>query len=174
MLLLLNGASAGGGKILQVISKTWDDVQTGTNYGGTFADITEANLAINPSATTSKVLVTFSISACASDFPVFFKLQHNGSGSYADITGCVSNEATGVQTNMSSIIGHQAGSYGDTCGYAYLDSPSKDTSFNYQVQCAMRWHAASAWFVNRSSDTRNEVYVPFYTSTLTLTEVDGS
>ena len=170
-------AAGGGGKILQVVSKTWDDNQTGSNDGATFADITEANLAITPASTSNKVLVNFSISGAsgAYDTPIYIRLQHNGSGSYADITGCLSDEGTGNQTNMSTIMsGGGAGEYGGTCAYTYLDSPSKDTEFNYQVQCALRWSGGVAWYINCSDDGRDETYVPFYTSTLTLTEIDGS
>jgi len=162
----------GGGKILQVVSTTWDDNQTGTSSGGTFADITQANLAITPASTSNKVLVNFSISAGASDYAIFLKLQHNGTGSYVDIAGCLSTQGTGNRTNMTTII--DGDPYAGNNAYTYLDSPSKDSAFNYQVQIAVRYSAAPAWYVNYTDDVRDESYVPFFTSTLTLTEIDGT
>ena len=167
-------AAAGDGKILQVVSTTWDDNQTGTNYGATWADITQANLAINPANTSNKVLVHFSVSGGTTTGPeaIYIKLQHNGSGSYADVAGCFSGEGTGNQTNMTTIIGSDP--YAANGAFNYLDSPSNDSSFNYQIQCAMRYSGANAWFINYTTDTRDQYYIPFFTSTLTLTEIDGT
>ena len=54
-------AAIATGKVLQVVSVTWDDATSSSSNGGTYAAITGASASITPSATSSKILVTVNL-----------------------------------------------------------------------------------------------------------------
>ena len=53
------------GTVLQVVSTTKTDTWSGTPGAGVFLDITGLSVAITPTSTTSKILVTFSTNVSA-------------------------------------------------------------------------------------------------------------
>ena len=161
----------GGGKILQVRSTTWDDRFSDTTVSPSWIDITGASLAITPASTSNNILIFISLGVGCTD-SVFIKLQHNGSGSYADVSGAVSDEASTNQQDITFGAASQSAAYLLNTSYLFHDAPSKDSAFTYQLQGAKR--NAGTWVVNGSTDTTDNTYVPCGTSSITLMELDGT
>ena len=161
------------GHVLQVVSTCMPDIITSTASGGGFDYF--MSLAINPNSTSNKVLVLAAITGGTQTHSVYYKFQHNGSGSYADVDGAI-----GSSTSIGSrirITGYGVGGTSDnaemqTTILCYLDSPSKDSSFTYRVGGSVR-AAGTTWTINRPYDDTDATYTGRGVSTLTLMEVKG-
>jgi len=160
-------AAAGGGKILQVVNNYWTTQETTTSTLGSFATMSNSVTAITPASTSNKILVMASILTGGSAYQTFMKLQHNGSGSYVDKG--IGTGATGSQLNVS-FWGETT--FGHMVSWNYLDSPSKDSAFNYQLLFNSR--AAGTAKTNSSGETTDAAYIGWTGSSLTLLEIDGT
>jgi hypothetical protein len=114
--------AGGGGKVLQVVSATTSTkVSSSSN---TFVT-TGLNCSITPSASTSKVLVLFTIAGAAkltgnTQTRIFMKLQRG---------------TTDIQIIGDSMLYQNLNQslYDGTIGSTYLDSPATTSSTNYRV-----------------------------------------
>ena len=151
-------SSAAGGKILQV--KTFQKTDSATYSPDSqlvFKD-TGMTLNITPSATTSKILVSFTLfgdfSGDASNHYLRIKRAISG-GSTSYITAADQGDRTG--TLFIGAMGNDE-SAGDRPTIStmsdYLDSPSTTSAVNYTIQHTS--HGASSMYLNRSSDTDNQ------------------
>ena len=150
-------SSAAGGKILQV--KTFQKTDSATYTPDSqlvFKDI-GITLNITPSATTSKILVSFVL---------FGGFQGDASGHYFRIKRAISGGSTSYITAADQ--GNRTGtlfigamgnseSSGDRPTIStmsdYLDSPSTTSAVTYTIQHTS--HGAYSFYLNRSSDTDN-------------------
>ena len=150
--------SAAGGKILQV--KTFQKTDSATYTPDTqlvFKD-TGMTLSITPSATTSKILVSFVLfggfQGDASNHYFRIKRAISG-GSTSYITAADQGNRTG--TLFIGAMGNSEGS-GDRATICtmsdYLDSPSTTSAVTYTIQHTS--HGAYSFYLNRSSDTDNQ------------------
>ena len=151
-------SSAAGGKILQV--KTFQKTDSATYSPDSqlvFKD-TGMTLNITPSATTSKILVSFTLfgdfSGDASNHYLRIKRAISG-GSTSYITAADQGDRTG--TLFIGAMGNDE-SAGDRPTIStmsdYLDSPSTTSAVTYTIQHTS--HGASSMYLNRSSDTDNQ------------------
>ena len=124
-------------------------------------------------STSNKVLVLAAITGGCQTHAVYYKLQHNGSGSYADVDGA-KGVADGSRTRISSygVGGTSDNAEMQTTILCYLDSPSKDSSFQYRVGGSVR-ASGTTWTINRPYDDTDATYTGRGVSTLTLMEVKG-
>ena len=160
------------GHILQVLQVVKVDTYSNTNYGDTFVGIPGMTLAINPASTSNKILVSASVTAGSGVYAVYFKLRHNGSGSYADVSGAVGGPSgSRSRHTFDTEAGNSDTDQATTATMMFLDSPSKDSSFSYQVLGAHR-HIGT-WTINKSSGDGDADYSPRPISTLTLMEIQG-
>jgi len=142
------------GKILQVVQFRKTDTFTSSQNG--FVDIGVA-VDITPSATSSKILVTVSISG----------FVHTGSGGAAKIVRTIGGTATdlgkadasGIR-NVSSFSGSLYtgdGSSSDllqmNANTQFLDSPSTTSQINYKVQCHPENNALRINYQENSQNT---------------------
>ena len=150
--------SASGGKILQV--KTFQKTDSATYSPDSqlvFKD-TGMTLNITPSATTSKILVSFTLfgdfSGDASNHYLRIKRAISG-GSTSYITAADQGDRTG--TLFIGAMGNDE-SAGDRPTIStmsdYLDSPSTTSAVTYTIQHTS--HGIGTFYLNRSSDTDNQ------------------
>ena len=151
-------SSAAGGKILQV--KTFQKTDSTTHSPDSqlvFKD-TAITMNITPSATTSKILVSFMLfgdfSGNASNHYFRVKRSITG-GSTAYITAADQGNRTG--TLFIGAMGNSESS-GDRPTIStmsdYLDSPSTTSAVTYTIQHTS--HGIGTFYLNRSSDTDNQ------------------
>jgi len=161
---LASGATAGFGKVLQVVSATKTDTQAFSS--STFSDITGLSVSITPSSTSSKILV-FGYAMVAWDVS-FAKIGINL-----------------VRGSTNILIGDAAGSRQRVSGFTYLgtacsgtfslpvnflDSPSTTSATTYKIQASSIDNAGNV-YINRSfTDTDNSTFART-ASTITAMEI---
>jgi len=134
------------GHVIQVKSQFFD-TQTSISSTTSFTD-TGLTLAITPSATSSKILCCFYVSASAEDNSyVAFKM-------FRDSTeiGSSTNSGTGLECFTGSTFDDTGNtSYGvHTIPMVFLDSPSTTSSVTYKVQASPMRTSNKSMYINRS------------------------
>jgi len=160
--------AAGGGKILQVKSVTWDDATSSTSNGGTYAAITGATLAITPSATSSKIFFQAMVTTGTHTYATYIKIQRGGS----DIAGALGS----VSGSRKAMTGYSQGGTADDAEMqstyiSYLDSPSSTSSLTYTLLGSARHSSAGGWTVNYPETDTDATYTGHSVSTITLMEI---
>ena len=144
-----SGTASGFGKIGQVVSVTHTADQTSTSTS--FADVTNLNASITPSATTSKILILtdieFYVAGSSQGINGYLKVVRGSTDLIQRRSQSYSQDGTGVE-------------YENQVSFAYLDSPSTTSSTTYKIQ--FRLGAGSSVSINHGSDK---------TGSLTLLEV---
>jgi hypothetical protein len=151
-------STGAGGKLLQVqTSQVTSHTECTPNTQLVFKDI-PVSKAITPSATTSKILVSFLLFGETSNNSKdhYFRVKRaisGGSTSYitaADQGNRVGTLFIGAMGNSES-----AGDRPTICTMSdYLDEPSTTSAVTYTIQHTS--HGASSFYLNRSSDTDNQ------------------
>ena len=160
------------GHIVQVVQTVKTDFFTSTAINNNFVAITGLTCEITPARTSNKILVNVSVNYGTSVYAGFLKIQHNGSGSYADVSGAVGT-ANGSMTPMTmGNLGGTADS-AETMNSAvtFLDSPSKDSAFTYRIMGSARHD--TTWYINSPQDRTDQSYTGLGISTITLMEVSA-
>ena len=148
-------SSAAGGKILQVKTFTKTDSVTYTPDTQLVFKDTGMTVNITPSATTSKILVSFTLfsdfNGDASNHYLRIKRAISG-GSTSYITAA--DQGNRVGTLFIGAMGNSESS-GDRptiCTMSdYLDEPSTTSAITYTIQHTS--HGAGSMYLNRSEDT---------------------
>jgi hypothetical protein len=158
-------ASAGGGKIGQVLQATKTDTQQMSGTTSVTA-ITGLSVAITPAATSSKILCMYTIQSASTDNSVVFLLQRGGT---TIIQGAAaSSRARG--TTAGARIGHDGtNDPQNTSSFQYLDSPSSTSELTYTV--AMQDNDAGEVDINRSMSDADSASRSRTASQLTCMEV---
>ena len=155
-------ASGVGGKVLQVVQTVKTDTFTSTSTS--FADITGLSVAITPSATSSKILIMYSVFIGA-DNRGQIKLLRGSS----DIFVGASDSANRTE---SSGFGYNGNSDDNAVIHAnsgvFLDSPSTTSETTYKLQAITN---AGTVAINRTVLDDNQVYQPRTASSITVMEV---
>ena len=161
-------ANAGGGKIGQVVSATKTD--TFANTSDTMADITGLTVAITPSASNSKVLVTVNFNA-AIDLDDRFCVFQLVRGSTA-----ISIGAAAGNRNVGSVAHVRVAGSGAANAIAeytinFLDSPSTTSATTYKMQGLAQTDGNPGFRINFSGADANAVHGFRLASTITVMEV---
>ena len=151
-------SSAAGGKILQVKTFQKTDSATYTPDSQLVFKDTGMTVSITPSATTSKILVSFTLfsdfSGDASNHYLRIKRAISG-GSTSYITAADQGNRVGTLFIGSMGLSDSAGSTPTQITMSdYLDSPSTTSAVTYTIQHTS--HGAHSMYLNRSSDTDNQ------------------
>ena len=157
-------ASAGGGKIGQVVSTTVSTVTSTTS--ATFGDISGLAVSITPSATTSKVLVFVNLSlGSQAGYSAQLRLMR-------DSTAICIGTDSGIGGSQVQATWHQK-SWSDTAivnqGMNFLDSPSTTSSISYNVE--WRETENTTLYLNRMYTVSDNESYPWVASTITAMEV---
>ena len=151
-------SSATGGKILQVVTDQETSHTACTPDSQlVFKDI-PLSKSITPSATSSKILVSFTLfgDCVGNDYSHYFRVKRAISGgSTTYITAADQGNRTG--TLFIGAMGNSESS-GDRPTIStmsdYLDSPSTTSAVTYTIQHTS--HGIGTFYLNRSSDTDNQ------------------
>jgi hypothetical protein len=158
----LDASLIGGGKIGQVVQTVKTDTFTSTSTS--FADITGLSVAITPSATSSKILIMYSVFIGA-DNRGQIKLLRGSS----DIFVGASDSANRTE---SSGFGYNGNSDDNAVIHAnsgvFLDSPSTTSETTYKLQAITN---AGTVAINRTVLDDNQPYQPRTASSITALEV---
>ena len=161
-------ANAGGGKIGQVVSATKTD--TFANTSDTMADITGLTVAITPSASNSKVLVTvnFNASIDLDDRFCVFQLVR---GSTAISIGAAAGNRTVGSVAHVRVAGDGAANAIAEYTINFLDSPSTTSETTYKMQGLAQSDNNPGFRINMSGADANAVHGFRLASTITVMEV---
>jgi hypothetical protein len=161
-----NGTSwlALGGKIAQVVSTTKTDTFTTTS--STFVDLTGLSVSITPSATSSKVLVFYTIvgQGVYGSSQAYLRLLR-------DSTAIGSGAAAGSRITVSSFLPESYS--GLTIGQAAnlnLDSPASTSALTYKIQIASSASGATV-YVNRNATDTDSAFFGRSSSSIVALEV---
>jgi len=161
-IVLGSGATSSFGKIGQVVTTEI----TATDYSNTStspAEITNLNVAITPSTTSSKVLVMgkimFGSSASARNF---IQLRRGD-------TKIGNSPAAGSRQEVIGVATSAAVNDIMTVNFHYLDSPSTTSETTYKVFGCRE--GSGAFRLNRSENDTDDATVSRGTSVITVTEV---
>ena len=156
-------AGFGGGKVLQVIQTTKTS-KTSITSQTSFADIPGMSATITPSATSSKILVQFTLSTSTTGYFAVNLLRGSTDIFLGDTDGSRQRCTIGVSRHDHALSVHQHGT-------AYLDSPSTTSATTYKLQTASPWDASYHMVINGTTSSDNGTWVMNGTSTITLTEI---
>ena len=152
-----------GGKLAQVVSTLKSD--TFTMASATYTDVTGLSVAITPTASTSKVLVTYWLTSAADNASTM-----GYSRLVRDSTAIAVGDAAGSRVQATTNW-YQNGNYTViSSGVTYLDSPATTSSTTYKVQ-VRREAAAGTVYVNRGQNDTDSVSGPRTVSTITVMEI---
>ena len=166
----LTGDAISNGKILQVVQTVKTDTASIASANtNTFVDLPGMSVAITPSATSSKILVSFTVSLGTSSGSLHINLVRGS-------TNIAVGDAAG--SRLVSTINHRPAStpYGlstTPLSYTFLDSPSTTSATTYKLQGTMGATYSSTFYVNRSTSDTDADYGARVTSTITVMEVAG-
>ena len=154
-------AAGGGGKILQVLSPTpLTAVQT-LSTGTTWVDITNLSQAITPSATTSRILIMYS---------VFLSTAEDGQTRILrDATAVGVGDARDSRTRVSREGTNRIQYTGDAHDFSFIDSPSTTSAITYKIQVMP--HDSGPHYVNRCRTDSDNVANSTGCSTMILWEI---
>ena len=153
-------APAGGGKILQVKQTIVTNKQQGS---GGYNDVTNLTVAITPSATSSKILVMFSITAGSPNQYCAARLMR---GSTAI---CISDAAnSNTQGSVGNFYNTDAKIF-MTLSNTFLDSPSSTSEQTYKIQF---YCEGNTYYINGAGNDSGSSRVTS-PSTITVMEVSA-
>jgi len=154
----------GGGKINQVVQTVNSTISQMSS--SSFADVSGMSVAITPSASDSKVLITVSLYAGQNTNSVaFFKLLRGST-----VIGSASDAGDRVGCNFSfGVDGGDGHSQVHSNSYSYLDSPSTTSATTYKIQGAS-YNNATLTF-NRTPNDADHTTSARCTSVITAMEV---
>ena len=146
------------GKVGQVVQTTKTDTTSTTSTG--FEDISGMSVAITPSATSSKILVTAALSLSANTSIVYKVLRGSTDIFRGDANG---NRARGIAGGTSMDEGML-----DSFHYCYLDSPSSTSELTYKAQWLVQ---SDTGYLNRPHTDSNLTYYVVGASSITVMEI---
>ena len=163
----LTGVS--GGKVLQVVSTTKTDTYS-ASLGITVqsGDVTGLTAAITPSATSSKVLVTVSISMDVSSLvhSGYFTVFRGGS-----ISSFVGASPGSRQAVSAGVINGEQGPELSTATITFLDSPATTSATTYSVRLSHNNGSTTTVYLNQSWHDNDSYYSARSASSITLMEI---
>ena len=159
----VTGLPAGvGGKVLQVVSTSKQDVWTATT-GTTPTDVTGFNATITPATTSSKILVLVNFTHSTNGT--------NSTGSARLLRGSTPisiGTVAGSRSQAFAWSGQYSGNWnGINVAVFYLDSPSTTSSTTYKIQIV----SEQVSVVGATSRDTNDAYHGRYASNITLMEI---
>ena len=161
-------ASGVGGKVLQVVQTLKTDTASITSSNtNNFVDISGMSVSITPTATTSKILVFFTI--CLSGNAGTFHIRLVRGSTNIGIGGSDGNRlpSTILYRPMGSPYQHAC----DAVSSTVLDTPSTTSATTYKLQGSAGSTYSATWYFNRTYDNSNNDYDGRPISSITAMEV---
>ena len=114
---LASGATAGFGKVLQVVSANKTDAFSTTSTS--FVDVTGLSVSITPASSSNKIYIVATVYMSSEDAPNQLTLVRN---------------STSIQSFQDYADYSTSGAYGSSMSCSYLDSPSTTSATTYKLQ----------------------------------------
>jgi hypothetical protein len=153
------------GTILQVVSTTLTSAFSASVASSASTDITGLTATITPVSTSSKIMVTASVTIDAYFAMSVGLFRASTAIAIADASGARSRETSGASTSDPAI---QA-----SVPVMFLDSPSTTSATTYSFKIRNSQPTTSTLFVNRPRTLVDEARFANSVSTITLWEVAG-
>jgi len=160
------------GKVLQTVSTTKTDSFATTVNANTAADITGLSVNITPSATSSKILVWYSVYGASNQanrqatIPIRL-IRGSSQICHPDDANNRARITAGQSCN-----GADDGNVAVTVSGNFLDSPNSTSQQTYKIQVFNIANASKQYTVNRTNDDGDfDNYRPRGTSTITVMEI---
>ena len=150
---------------IQVVKTSKQSVQSQT-----LVDISGFELTITPSATSSKILLTTTITACCHSSGVFNLWRQIGSDAYAQLD-TFKGDADGNRLRVTMQMGQTQTSNTAERSMTVLDSPNTTSAVKYKWQIGTPYHSTYKIIVNASDTDSNDVYHTRSISTMTAQEI---
>ena len=159
-------ASGVGGKILQVVQAVKKDRTTIQSQ--TLVDITGMSVSITPSATSSKILVNYSLMVFSNAQYWTMSLLRG-----TDSTIFIGNENSYNTSQTRGSFGSYQSSYvtAETVAQSFLDSPNTTSATTYKLQAGSPYSSSYIVGINASVASENGNYMTAGVSTITAMEV---
>jgi outer membrane protein assembly factor BamB len=155
----------GAGCVLQVAQAVETSVQNSLT-SSTFADLPNLSVAITPSSTNNKILVTASVyGSCNSNGTI--RLMRDSTPIGLNTSGSSGLRIMGTSGDFYA----NANTTGETINITFLDSPSLQSSIVYKLQYAV--NTGSTLCLNSSYLDANNSYTIRGISTITVMEIAG-
>ena len=157
----------GGGKVLQVVSTNKTSTFSYTSSSSTvWTDITGLSLSITPAATTSKILITFSVNTSwgGGNYRHMLRIYRNTT---AIAIGDTSGNRTGTFTHNVQSTDAQMGNFSGN----YVDSPSTTSATTYKMSIMKPGSSITA-YVNQSFNAASSDYASRGVSISTITAME--
>lgn len=159
---------ASSGKIGQVISTTKTNAWSASIGGGGEQGVTNLSLSITPSATSSKILIWYSVQTA----------QPTGAWQYAFVkrgtTKIGVGDQIGSSRNRVSTFGYHgdngSGDANNNQAFQVLDEPNTTSAISYQVYVANGSGSTTTFYVNSNTSTDTASRATF-ASTITAMEI---
>ena len=154
------------GKILQVKQAVKLDRQTIQSQ--TLVDITGMSVSITPSATSSKILVDYSLVVYANIQYYTMRLVRN-----SDSTIFIGNQNPNATSQARGSFGTYQASYVNsmTVAQSFLDSPNTTSATTYKLQAHCPYDSSYIIAINSAVNQDNGSYMTNCVSSITATEV---
>ena len=159
--------SGTGGKVLQVVQKTFTGTQSvSTPSHGYFTNITNLSQSITPSSTSSKILILLNVIVMhPNDRIIHVKMSGGNSASF--IGNSASNRARSASWVSAQVYSSQAMSL------MYLDSPNTTSSITYTPQMGANY-TGTTWTINYNVINDSDLaYITRGASSMILMEIAG-
>jgi len=169
--VFLSGAStwvaAGGGKIGQVLQAAKTD--TFSDSSGSFVDITDLSIAITPEATSSKILVVFSVNVGTTATHRYGTRITRYDAGTTTTTNIAIGAAAGSRTRSSTSGTTSITAASENDVMQWLDSPNSVAALTYKIQGIIE--GGSSFYINRSLTDSDSASYYRGVSTITVMEV---
>ena len=154
---------AGGGKVLQVVQATKNDVFSTTSTS--YVDVTGLSVDITPASTSNKVLVICNIgkSSNSSDGGTMYQLVRGSTSIYDSNTGGNADDAFGTAGGGGMSDNGRKNDYGLM---TYIDSPSSTSAQTYKLRMKV---TSNTGYINRWAMNNDQSGV----TSITLMEIAG-
>ena len=160
----------GGGKILQVVQTLKNDTTSITSSNtNSFVDVSGMSLSITPTATTSKILVYFTIALSGNAGSFHIRLVRGSTNIGIGDGTAIGNrlQSTFLYRPMGSPYEHAC----DAVSHCVLDTPNTTSATTYKLQGSAGATYSATWYFNRTYSDSNNDYEGRTVSSITALEV---
>lgn len=165
----VTGISAG--KVLQVVSTTKTDTASFTSTTtNTFVDLSGLSVSITPSATSSKIMVLFTVNVSQSTTAtVHVRLMRDSTAIYVgDLAGNRLQSSSKWRNASTPYLLEVHNLNGN-----HLDSPATTSAVTYKLQGTLGASYNGTYYVNRSGSDSNYDFGPRTASSITVMEIEA-
>jgi hypothetical protein len=159
-----DGAAAGGGKVLQVVTAFKSDTFAASDSA--YQDVTGLSVSITPSSATSKVLVMMTVTGSHQPSIADAVLRLVRDSTAIAVAGTAGDRTLATVSLMGPTT-----TATDSTAFTFLDSPSTTSATTYKVQGTGNGATPKGFYINRGSLDTDTVSVARTASSITVMEI---